>query len=109
MDRTTLDQRLQEVETTLQRLEENIAFQGRMIATLDRGSHDDSWTTGSDKMPEIDAETVTSIIRAVSTDDGNHVLLKLDLSGQEIVLAIPKHLLPGLLNLVSDSIAVVNG
>jgi hypothetical protein len=31
---------VQEIETTLQRLEENIAFQGRMIATLDRGGHD---------------------------------------------------------------------
>jgi hypothetical protein len=40
MDRATLRQRLQGVEELLQRMEENIAFQGRMIATLDRGGHD---------------------------------------------------------------------
>ena len=40
MDRATLHQRLQAVEALLQRMEENIAFQGRMIATLDRGGHD---------------------------------------------------------------------
>jgi hypothetical protein len=40
MDHATLQQRLQAVEGPLQRMEENIAFQGRMIATLDRGGHD---------------------------------------------------------------------
>ena len=40
MDRVTLRQRQQGVEELLQRMEENIAFQGRMIATLDRGGHD---------------------------------------------------------------------
>ena len=40
MDHATLQQRLQAVEGLLQRMEENIAFQGRMIATLDRGGHD---------------------------------------------------------------------
>jgi hypothetical protein len=40
MDRTTLHQRLQAVEALLQRMEENIAFQGRMIATLELGDHD---------------------------------------------------------------------
>ena len=40
MDQTTLQQRLQAVEGLLQQMEENIAFQGRMIATLDRGGHD---------------------------------------------------------------------
>ena len=40
MDRATLHQRLQGVEVLLQRMEENVAFQGRMIATLDRGGHD---------------------------------------------------------------------
>lgn len=40
MDRATLHQQLQGVEALLQRMEENIAFQGRMIATLDRGGHD---------------------------------------------------------------------
>ena len=40
MDQPTLQQRLQAVEALLQRMEENIAFQGRMIATLDRGGHD---------------------------------------------------------------------
>jgi hypothetical protein len=40
MDQATLHQRLQAVEGLLQRMEENIAFQGRMIATLDRSGHD---------------------------------------------------------------------
>ena len=40
MDQPTLQQRLQAVEGLLQRMAENIAFQGRMIATLDRGGHD---------------------------------------------------------------------
>ena len=40
MDRTTLHQRLRAVEALLQRMEENIAFQGRMIATLELGDHD---------------------------------------------------------------------
>ena len=40
MDQATLRQRLQAVEALLQRMEENIAFQGRMIATLDGGGHD---------------------------------------------------------------------
>jgi hypothetical protein len=40
MDRATLERRLHAAEDLVQRLEENIAFQGRMIATLDRGGHD---------------------------------------------------------------------
>ena len=40
MDRTTLERRVQEAEGLVQRMEENIAFQGRMIATLNRGGHD---------------------------------------------------------------------
>ena len=40
MDRTTLERRLQAAEDLVQRMEQNIAFQGRMIATLDRGGHD---------------------------------------------------------------------
>jgi ribosomal 50S subunit-associated protein YjgA (DUF615 family) len=40
MDRATLQQRLQEAEEVAQRLEESIAFQRKMIATLDRGGHD---------------------------------------------------------------------
>ena len=40
MDQTTLHRRLQAVEALLQRMEENIAFQGRMIATLELGDHD---------------------------------------------------------------------
>jgi hypothetical protein len=40
MDRPTLHQRLEAVEGLLQQVAENIAFQGRMIATLDRGGHD---------------------------------------------------------------------
>ena len=40
MDRATLHHRLQGVEALLQQMEENIAFQGRMIATLDQGGHD---------------------------------------------------------------------
>lgn len=40
MDKATLQHRLQEAEALVQRAEENIAFQGRMIATLDRGGHD---------------------------------------------------------------------
>ncbi len=40
MDQATLHQRLQAAEALLQRMEENIAFQGRMIATLDGGGHD---------------------------------------------------------------------
>jgi hypothetical protein len=40
MDRSTLQSRLKDAERLVQRLEENIAFQGRMIATLDRGRHD---------------------------------------------------------------------
>ena len=40
MDRAALQRRLQEAEDLMQRMEENIAFQGRMIATLDRGGHD---------------------------------------------------------------------
>jgi len=39
MDQSTLHQRLQVVEALLQRMEANIAFQGRMIATLDRGGN----------------------------------------------------------------------
>jgi ribosomal 50S subunit-associated protein YjgA (DUF615 family) len=40
MDRATLQHRLQEAEELVQRVEENIAFQRKMIATLDRGGHD---------------------------------------------------------------------
>ena len=40
MDRATLHHRLQAVEALLQQMEENIAFQHKMIATLDRGGHD---------------------------------------------------------------------
>jgi hypothetical protein len=40
MDRPTLRSRLKDAESFMQRLEENIAFQGRMIATLDRSGHD---------------------------------------------------------------------
>jgi hypothetical protein len=40
MDRATLESRLQAVEDLLQRMQQNIAFQGRMIATLDQGGHD---------------------------------------------------------------------
>jgi hypothetical protein len=40
MDSPTLQSRLNDAERLVQRLEENIAFQGRMIATLDRGGHD---------------------------------------------------------------------
>ena len=35
-----MQSRLTDAERLVQRLEENIAFQGRMIATLDRGGHD---------------------------------------------------------------------
>jgi hypothetical protein len=37
MDRTSLERRLQEAEGLVQRVEQNSAFQRRMIATLDRG------------------------------------------------------------------------
>ena len=40
MNRATLHQQLQAVEALLQRMEESIAFQGRMIATLEGGYHD---------------------------------------------------------------------
>jgi hypothetical protein len=40
MDRAALHRQLQKAEDLVQRMEENIAFQGRMIATLDRGGHD---------------------------------------------------------------------
>jgi hypothetical protein len=40
MDHPTLRSRLKDAESLVQRMEENIAFQGRMIATLDRGGHD---------------------------------------------------------------------
>ena len=40
MDRPILQSRLKDAEEMLQRLAENIALQGRMIATLDRGGHD---------------------------------------------------------------------
>ena len=40
MDRAALQRRLQRAEDLVQRMEENIAFQGQMIATLDRGGHD---------------------------------------------------------------------
>ena len=40
MDHPTFDRRLQQAEDLVGRMEENIAFQGRMIATLDRGGHD---------------------------------------------------------------------
>jgi uncharacterized coiled-coil protein SlyX len=40
MDRSALQRQLQKAEDLVQRLEENIAFQRKMIATLDRGGHD---------------------------------------------------------------------
>jgi hypothetical protein len=40
MDRAALQRQLQKAEDLVQRMGENIAFQGRMIATLDRGGHD---------------------------------------------------------------------
>jgi hypothetical protein len=40
MDRATLQHRFQEAEELAQRVEENIALQRKMIATLDRGGHD---------------------------------------------------------------------
>ena len=40
IDRADLQHQLQRAEDLVQRMEENIAFQGRMIATLDRGGHD---------------------------------------------------------------------
>jgi len=40
MDRTTLERRLQAAENLVKRMEEDIAFQGRLIATLDRRGHD---------------------------------------------------------------------
>ena len=52
MDRPTLRSRLKDAESLVQRLEENIAFQGRMIATLDRGGHD---VKGGKDVPEAAA------------------------------------------------------
>jgi hypothetical protein len=40
MDRPTLQLRLNETESLMQRVEENIVFQRQMIATLDRAGHD---------------------------------------------------------------------
>jgi hypothetical protein len=40
MDRAVLQGQLQMAEDLVQRTEENIVFQRRMIATLDRGGHD---------------------------------------------------------------------
>lgn len=40
MDLPTLDRRLQQAEDLVSRMEKNIVFQRRMIATLDRGGHD---------------------------------------------------------------------
>jgi hypothetical protein len=40
MARAALQHRLQEAEELVQRVEENIAFQRKMIATPDRGGHD---------------------------------------------------------------------
>ena len=40
MDRAALQRRLQKAEDLVQRVEENIAFQRQMIATLERGGHD---------------------------------------------------------------------
>ena len=40
MDRPTLQLRLKEAESLVQRMEENIVFQRQMIAALDRGGHD---------------------------------------------------------------------
>ena len=40
MDPAVLQRRLQEAEDLVQRVEENIAFQHKMIATLDRGGHE---------------------------------------------------------------------
>jgi hypothetical protein len=52
MGRPTLQSRLKDAESLVQRLEENIAFQGRMIATLDRGGHD---VKGGKDVPEAAA------------------------------------------------------
>jgi hypothetical protein len=52
MDHPTLRSRLKDAESLVQRLEENIAFQGRMIATLDRGGHD---VKGGKDVPEAAA------------------------------------------------------
>ena len=40
MDGITEQHRLQEVESQVRRLEENIAFQQQMIARLEQGGHD---------------------------------------------------------------------
>ena len=40
MDRVTLRADCKRAEGLVQRVEQNIAFQRRMIATLDRGGHD---------------------------------------------------------------------
>ena len=40
MTRAALQRRLQTAEDVIRRVEENIAFQRKMIATLDGGSHD---------------------------------------------------------------------
>ena len=40
MDRATIESRLQAVEDLVQRMQQNIVVQSRMIATRDRGSHD---------------------------------------------------------------------
>jgi hypothetical protein len=40
MDRTALEQRLQEAESLIHRGEQSIALQREMIGTLERGGHD---------------------------------------------------------------------
>jgi hypothetical protein len=40
MDRATRQSRLQEADNQVERLDQNIAFQRQMIATLDEGGHD---------------------------------------------------------------------
>jgi hypothetical protein len=51
--------RLQRAEDLVQRVEENIAFQGRMIATLERGGHD--------------AKAAKMFLRRLETKQANHI------------------------------------
>jgi uncharacterized protein YPO0396 len=59
MTRAALQRRLQAVEALLQRMEENIAFQGRMIATLELGDHD--------------VEAAKMFLRRLESAHGKHV------------------------------------
>jgi hypothetical protein len=59
MDHPTLRSRLKDAESLVQRMEENIAFQGRMIATLDRGGHD--------------ARAAKMFLRRLQATDAKHV------------------------------------